>query len=822
MLHTSTRLEWAAALIIFATATSTAGATDHPRQPPPAAARTVTGVLQKTLTPHWIDNDSFWFRQQNTDGTSTKIRVDAATGDQTDVGADARLDHDRGRLRFGSATRHSGSTGAATEFTLINQTKQALRLFWIDNTGKHIPYATIAPDQRHLQTTYAAHVWEIVGADKTTYGHFVANKEPIHLVVESPATKNADDQSSSGDEILGSQPTPNDSRPNRPANWSTGVGSPTEPSVTGRLKDGKLQLRIGPESDWQTLVTDDSVAQQYAGKHEFPEATTRIVSPRWTPDGKVLTAKVRFAVRGRTVGLIESSPRRGGRAKVTQRRYDLPGDPMDQFVYIAFHRDTGEAIPLHLPIVTEHFYRHQWAGPHRFILEVVDRGHQRFRLFTVDAISGKIETVVDDLSNTFIWTAHKSDIARWTYLPTSDEVIWVSEKDGYQHLYLVDLAGVRPVRAITEGEFVVRGIEFIDQQNRTIDLVLSGVYDDQDPYLKHYARVDFSGENLTLMTDADGNHTANFSPDRTKLVVTHSRVDSLPVHELRHCDGTLITTLGGAKLSPDSATWNFPLVFNAKGRDGETDIWGIAYFPADYDRSLSNSYPVIESIYAGPHGSHVPKSFQSSNPFNDYLDAGFVVVQIDAMGTANRSKKFHDVCWQDLKDAGFPDRIAWIKALAAKHPAIDLQRVGIFGTSAGGQNVGSALLFHGDFYEAGVAACGCHDNRMDKASWNEQWMGYPVGEQYSASSNVDNAARLQGDLFLIVGELDNNVPPESTLRFADALIKADKNFDMLVIPGLGHSDGGRYGRRRTLEFFIEKLGRGKSSDHRALFDHRVP
>jgi dipeptidyl aminopeptidase/acylaminoacyl peptidase len=184
---------------------------------------------------------------------------------------------------------------------------------------------------------------------------------------------------------------------------------------------------------------------------------------------------------------------------------------------------------------------------------------------------------------------------------------------------------------------------------------------------------------------------------------------------------------------------------------------------------------------------------------------GFVVVQMDGMGTANRSKTFHDVCWKKLKDAGLPDRILWHKAVAEKYPWYDLNRVGIYGTSAGGQNSTGALLFHPDFYKVGVSACGCHDNRMDKASWNEQWMGYPVGPQYAESSNIDNAWRLKGKLLLIVGEMDTNVPPESTLRLADALIKADKDFDLIVVPGAGHGMGGAYGARRMRDFFVRHL-----------------
>jgi dipeptidyl aminopeptidase/acylaminoacyl peptidase len=241
----------------------------------------------------------------------------------------------------------------------------------------------------------------------------------------------------------------------------------------------------------------------------------------------------------------------------------------------------------------------------------------------------------------------------------------------------------------------------------------------------------------------------------------------------------------------------------ARGRDGKTDIWGVIHRPRKLDPT--KKYPVIEYIYAGPHDSHVPKAFSAARRYSALTELGFIVVQMDGMGTANRSKAFHDVCWKNLKDAGFPDRILWHQAAGKKYPYYDVSRVGIYGTSAGGQNSTGALLFHGDFYKAAVSACGCHDNRMDKASWNEQWMGYPVGPQYAASSNIDHAGNLKGNLLLIVGEVDVNVPPESTLRLADALIKAGKDFDFLMVPGMGHSDGGLYGRRRLQDFFVRHL-----------------
>ena len=321
----------------------------------------------------------------------------------------------------------------------------------------------------------------------------------------------------------------------------------------------------------------------------------------------------------------------------------------------------------------------------------------------------------------------------------------------------------------------------------------------------HYYRVNFDGSGFTALTDGNGWHNITYSPDRKYIIDQYSRVDMAPVHELRRVsDGSLGCELEKTDITElEASGWKAPEVFRANGRDGKTGIWGIVARPKDFDPK--KKYPVIEDMYAGPHDSYVPKQFSAGRRFSSWTDMGFVVVKIDGMGTANRSKAFHDVCWQNLKDAGFPDRILWHKAYAEKNPWYDISRVGIHGGSAGGQSSTGALLFHPEFYKVAVSSCGCHDNRMDKASWNEQWMGYPVGPHYSASSNIDNANRLRGRLLLIVGELDTNVPPESTLRLADALIKANKDFDMIVVPGGGHGNGGRHGDRRRKDFFRKHL-----------------
>jgi dipeptidyl aminopeptidase/acylaminoacyl peptidase len=224
--------------------------------------------------------------------------------------------------------------------------------------------------------------------------------------------------------------------------------------------------------------------------------------------------------------------------------------------------------------------------------------------------------------------------------------------------------------------------------------------------------------------------------------------------------------------------------------------------PTNFDST--KKYPVIENIYAGPQGSFVPKTFSTQLGMQSIAELGFIVVQIDGMGTSNRSKAFHDVAWKNLGDAGFPDRILWHRAFASKHAYYDITRVGIYGTSAGGQNSMGALLFHPEFYKAAVSAAGCHDNRMDKIWWNEQWMG-ELGPHYAASSNVDNAYRLQGSLLLVVGEMDMNVDPSSTFQVVNALIKANKMFDLLVIPGAGHTSGGPYGDKKRNDFFVHHL-----------------
>ncbi len=381
----------------------------------------------------------------------------------------------------------------------------------------------------------------------------------------------------------------------------------------------------------------------------------------------------------------------------------------------------------------------------------------------------------------------------------------MSERDGWSQLYLIDGATGRVENQITKGNWVVHNVQHVDEAKRQIWFTANGMDPKEDPYFLHYYRVNFDGTGLTPMTPEDGMHAVSWSGDSSYYADLWSRVDAAPSLDVHSAsDRRVAMDVEHGDLSALSAAgWKPPEVFVAKGRDGVTDIWGVIFKPTNFDPK--KKYPVIENIYAGPQGSFVPKSFGVTNDMRNLAELGFIVVQMDGMGTANRSKAFHDVAFQNLGDAGFPDRILWHKAVAAKYPWYDITRVGIYGTSAGGQNSLGGMLFHPEFYKAAVSAAGCHDNRMDKIWWNEQWMGWPLGPHYAASSNVDNASKLQGDLMLIVGELDTNVDPSSTMQVVNALIKANKTFDLLVIPGADHTNGGPYGIRKRNDFFVHHL-----------------
>jgi dipeptidyl aminopeptidase/acylaminoacyl peptidase len=554
-----------------------------------------------------------------------------------------------------------------------------------------------------------------------------------------------------------------------------------------RVRDGQLELRA--DGTWTIVTTKGS----YARGNIDPDS------------GKIIGFRLIPGER-RPVYLLKSAISGSTRAVLEQRLYDQPGDRLDEFEVWIIDPATKSETKLDIaPIMGG---GQPWANPPgirwksgRAFFDFPIRGYQEHKLVVVDMATGTLRTLVHEKSPTFI---DQSKTNYW-FLNEGKRLVWQSERSGRSHLYMVDIDSGE-IKPITSGDYIVRAATMIETDGRIL-LGASGFGDPskEDPYHTHLCAVDLDGGNFKRLTTADAHHNIQFSPDFKLFLDSYSRTDSSPVHELRDSKtGELVALVDKADIVRASKNGiRLPERFVAKGRDGKTDIWGVVIKPSNFDKN--RKYPVIENIYAGPHDSFVPKGYRPFFNMHRLAELGFIVVQIDGMGTNNRGKAFHDVAWKNVADAGFPDRILWMQALAKKMPQADITRVGVFGTSAGGQSSTGAMLFHPEFYKVAVSSCGCHDNRIDKQWWNEQWMGYPVGPHYDAQSNITNAAKLKGRLMLIVGEQDRNVPPESTFRLADALVKARKEFELVVIPGADHTDGGPYGNRKRMDFFVRWL-----------------
>jgi len=590
---------------------------------------------------------------------------------------------------------------------------------------------------------------------------------------------------------------------------------------------GQEGPRVSPDEKWEAIINNYNVAIRRPGSHDLTFLSTDgsegnhydLSSIVWSPDSAKLAAYSVKPGYHREVHYVSSSPEDQLQPENFTVPYTKPGDVLDLDQPVLFdvvakkQTNVDNSLFPNPYALTEIVWR---KDSRAFTFEYNQRGHQVYRVIEVDAATGKPRAVISEEPKTFFnyreANGSQADSGKKYRHDVDDgkEVIWMSERDGWNHLYMLDGVTGAVKNQITKGEWVVRAVQRVDDEKRQIYFSAGGMYPGQDPYFAYYYRINFDGSDLTRLTPEEGNHTGAYSHDGKFFVDNYSRLDLPPVLELRKtADNSVLATLERGDMTElVKAGWKPPEVFTAPGRDGKTPIWGIIIRPANFD--ASKKYPVIEYIYAGPQGSFVPKSFMVYSPMMSQAEVGFIVSESDGMGTSNRSKAFQDTAWKNLGDAGFPDRILWHKAVAAKYPWYDVTRVGIYGGSAGGQNSLGGLLFHPEFYKAAVSYAGCHDNRMDKLWWNEQWMGWPIGPQYSESSNVDNAYRLQGDLLLIVGELDTNVDPSSTMQVVHQLMKHNKNFDLLVVPGANHPAArgdqyAAYGDHKRFDFFVQHL-----------------
>ena len=520
----------------------------------------------------------------------------------------------------------------------------------------------------------------------------------------------------------------------------------------------------------------------------------------WSPDSRKLAALRSGTVEERQVMLRESHPEDQVQPVYRWIDYAKPGDELPQTAVALFDAVEGRQIPVDMTAYGNQYELRfgRWSpdGSY-FTFEYNQRGHQLYQLVAVDGTDGSTHALTEERSETFVYYN-----TLWRhYYRDGSAILWISERDDWRHLYRIDPA-TGTTTQITKGDWNVREIEYINEEEGFALAYANGLHaaEGEDPYNKHLIRIDLKTGAVRDLTPENAHHEVNFNRDHSCMVDNYSRPDLPYTSVVRDAaDGHVLLELQQADIRKLlAAGFTMPEVFHAKGRDGKTDIWGTIHRPANFNPR--KTYPVVEYIYAGPHDAHVEKNFVAYSRVEKLAACGFIVVCIDGMGTDHRSKTFQDVCWRNLKDAGFPDRIPWIKAAAAVHKEMDISHVGIFGYSAGGQNALSALLFFPEFYKTAVALCGCHDNRMDKMWWNEQWMGYPVGPWYGENSNVDNAWRLEGNLLIINGEMDDNVDPASSLQVVSELIRHDKYFEQLYLPGFSHNLGSNYIDRRVFEF----------------------
>ena len=453
----------------------------------------------------------------------------------------------------------------------------------------------------------------------------------------------------------------------------------------------------------------------------------------------------------------------------------------------------------------------QWSPDSSEVAFVsTSRDHKITRLRIAGPSSGEVRDVLVETVDTFFESGDGA--VNWHYLPESNEVIWFSERDNWGHLYLYDLATGRLKHPITRGEGNVTQVLRVDEENRMIYFVGVGRENGRNPYYRHFYRVGFDGVDAALLTTEDADHSIALSPSGRFFVDSFSKPDVPPIAVLRDADGDRLMTLEEADISRLAATgWTPPMPFVVKARDGETDIYGMMFRPTDFDANWK--YPIINNIYPGPQsGSIRGWSFSTARGDTQAIaELGFIVVQIDGMGTPGRSKEFHDAYYGDMGDNTLPDQVAGMKQLADRYSWVDIDRAGIYGHSGGGFATSGAMFHYPDFFKVGVSQAGNHDNRVYEDDWGEKWQGLLVRndddtDSYDPQANQNFAENLKGKLLLAHGTLDDNVPYYSTLLVVDALIEANKDFDLILLPNRRHGFGNEpYMMRRRWDYFVEHL-----------------
>lgn len=570
------------------------------------------------------------------------------------------------------------------------------------------------------------------------------------------------------------------------------------------------------------LTTDGQAYYDYGG---YPESNLVAVTMRehrhntppnalWSPDSRqVLTQRL----DQRNVGvsyLLQHCPQDSIRPVLHEYRFPLPNDDhLPTYELVIINIDSQEVImagpgPLEFDVLEPISNKQVWwsKDSRTIYLAHTGRYHKTIRLFEIDAQDGKSKLLLEESGDTYVelspFVFGNPNVA---LIHDDRQFLWYSERNGWGNLYRYDRMSRQLLNPLLEKPFVVHRIEYVDEEDGWVYLSGGGYEMDLDPYFAHLYRVKWDGSSLQRLTPEDAYHEVSFSPEGSYFIDTYSRVDLPPVSVLRKCNGDLVLTLLEADISElEKVGWVSPEPFRVKGRDGETNIYGLIFRPSQFNENYS--YPVIDSIYPGPQRIRTPKRFQF-DPAQALAELGFIVVTIDGMGTPLRSKAFHDVSYANFDEAGgLEDHVAAIRQLAEQYPNFDVGRVGIYGHSAGGFAAIKAMLLFPEFFKVAVSSAGCHNLRGNIAGWAEKYGGPLSEEDLMAQSNLSHAANLKGKLLLVTGDMDDNVPPALTLQMVEALIQADKDFDLLIVPNANHKVNVHpYFIRRFWNYFVKHL-----------------
>ena len=591
------------------------------------------------------------------------------------------------------------------------------------------------------------------------------------------------------------------------------------------VRDWNLWLRDVASGKETQLTFDGKPDYGYATDNAGWKHTDNAIVV-WSPDGTKIASFQQDQRKTSTMTLVGTGI---GAPKVEQWKYPFVGDKditLVERVVIDLAGAKPRTVRLQMPadqhrstcsddlVCNDGWEDVQWAKDGKTLAFVsTDRGHKSATLRVADVATGKVRDVFTETVKTQYQSAPALSSVNWRYLPESNEFLWFSQQSDWGHLYLHDLATGKLKRQVTSGAWNVAQIGAFDQASRTLWFHGVGREPGRDPYFVHYYKVGLDGGDVQLLTPENDNHMVTPSTDGKYFVDVHSTIATAPVAVLRDADGKQVTEIAHADLSRlKAAGWVAPESFTVKARDGKTDLYGQMFKPSNFDPA--KKYPIVTYIYPGPQvGSVRTRSFAAAHNDNQALaELGFVVIALDGMGTPLRSKSFQDAWYGDMADNTLPDQVAALKQLGARYPWIDTARAGMWGHSGGGNATAAAMFRYPDTYKVGIAESGNHDNLTYEDDWGERYHGLleEKGEgktNYTGQDNAPLAKNLKGKLFLLHGLMDDNVPPQSTLQVVDALMKANKDFDLLLLPQARHGYGmdSYYVMRRRWDYFVQNL-----------------